>query len=272
MFPSPITFSHDGSPLLHVSLDGLTITHSPSSPGHHALIRATHCFSSTTSTSPFYYEVTIQPPTSPSPSSNPVYSPQCRVGFSRPSSPFDVPVGWGDSVGFIGRSGEAVHQSEVRGYGRGVGTGDVVGVTMKRAGAGMGLQVSFTVNGEEQGLAFDGVGEGLWYPTVSLYRHASITARFEPPFAFDFRYSLALNPLPLPTLSIPPTKSISTTSAWEMAVGRKLAHISRADFDCRVTWQFACDSDDEGDEETDTESPSRRLRRSHRHHKRRKRE
>ena len=185
MTSSTVTFAGDGSPLLHVSLDSLTVSHSPGSPGHHALIRASHSLSPHSPHPFLHFEAFLNPPTPHSPHlrSSPLFAPHVRVGVATAAVDTDVPVGWGDSYGYIGRTGETVHGREVKGYGRAYGVGDVVGVTVER-GRGKGLQVRFAVNGVCQGVAFEGVEEAEWFPAVSLYSAASVTCAFEPPFAY----------------------------------------------------------------------------------------
>ena len=204
--PPRITFATDGSPQLHVSVDSLTITRSRSAPPHHALIRTSHPLPSLPTSSspsslpslllPLYFEATLNPPTSP-PSSTPptsTRSPHIRVGLAPPHPfPCDVPLGWGGSLGYIGKTGEVGRGGKMRGYGVGWGVGDVVGVrvTAVRVGgmecsASVAWEVAYAVNGVWQGVAFaavDGVSS-VWHPAVSLYGSASVSCRFEPPFAF----------------------------------------------------------------------------------------
>ncbi|KAJ8598587.1 hypothetical protein CTAYLR_001722 [Chrysophaeum taylorii] len=105
-----------------------------------------------------------------------------RVGWAQKKAELRAAVGF-DKWGFGYRDirGAVVHDSKrLDDMCAPYGANDVVGCSID-VDAG---EIGFYKNGETQGVAFRSVPAGTYYPAVSLYGNAQITANFGPTFDF----------------------------------------------------------------------------------------
>ena len=124
-----------------------------------------------------------------------------RLGWATESAEMMAPCGF-DQFGFSygSRSGDKYHLAKAIAYGEPFGAGDTVGVlitlpgkprsynTNKRQyGAALRLErskVEFFVNGKSQGVAFENLQMGKYYPCASLYMGVELKFNFGPAFKF----------------------------------------------------------------------------------------
>jgi len=145
----------------------------------------------------------------------------CRLGWSSKKSEIQAPVGF-DAHGFSYRDleGAKVHKAFREVYGEAYGEGDVIGLMLYMPAGGrpmerrmseivrykgslyhvdegeeppkplVGSKVAFSKNGAYQGVAYEDVLEGTYYPSASLYtlpqqtEGVKVTFNFGPEFKF----------------------------------------------------------------------------------------
>jgi len=204
----------DRSPFIQLSKDRL----SASTDKGFRLARATHFVNNGT----WYYEVTIDKPSEvPVPpsqrdSNQPIDGAHTRIGWAQRYATIEAPVGF-DEFGYSYRdkTGDKVHLGTPLPYGSTYGPGDVIGFLIsipkikpfqakkrertvivlkgtlyfeehckkpEKLGKVPGSKIYFFKNGVSQGVAFEDIYEGDYYPAVSLYRGAHTTVNFGPDF------------------------------------------------------------------------------------------
>jgi hypothetical protein len=105
-----------------------------------------------------------------------------RIGIATVKADMEGPVGV-DAFGYCVRDrGGAFHRGRQRPFPE-FHPGDTIGFGV--VSSGETAQMSFFINGEFQGVGFDDIPNDRWFPAVSIYRDAVVTARFMRPFKFD---------------------------------------------------------------------------------------
>ncbi|KAJ1458067.1 concanavalin A-like lectin/glucanase domain-containing protein [Pelagophyceae sp. CCMP2097] len=216
----------DKAPQLTLSKDQYTLT---GAQGYRAA-RATHGANA----GAWYYEVTILAPAAAPQfvgSLLPSVLPPAhyRVGWATRQAYLQAPLGY-DQFGFAfcDVQGARYHASaRDDAYGSPFGAGDVVGCLVylqgdddedvclpemdlfdgdaaasapSEKGKSQKNHIRFYINGIDQGVAFDSVAPGAYYPAVSLFGRGSVTANFGP----DWRFPPQLDGNALYTLEPPP--------------------------------------------------------------------
>lgn len=196
----------DKASQLQLSSDRLSVT---GTKGYRA-VRATHGMYEGS----FYCEVTV---TRLSPTGH------CRLGWSSKKSEIQAPVGFdGHGYSYRDLEGSKVHKALREAYGEAYVEGDVIGLLLHMPPGGRpmerrmceivrykgslyhvdegeeppkplhGSKVAFTRNGVYQGVAYEDILEGTYYPSASLYtlpeqaEGAEVTFNFGP----DFKHPL----------------------------------------------------------------------------------
>ena len=196
---------NDRAPQLKLSEDRLGVTGEKG----YSLVKGTH----SVYMGSHYFEVTV--------TALPENS-ACRIGWAQEWANNQAPLGY-DSFGYSYRSrkGTKFHKSIGRKYGKGFGEGDTVGFLinlphspldlpesckdkplikfknflyyeMKRNAKLqeselielVGSKISFFKNGECQGVAYENIYKGHYFPAVSLYRNCSVAFNFGPSFKY----------------------------------------------------------------------------------------
>lgn len=201
---------HDRAPQLKVAENRLTVTGEKG----YCMIKATHGVSFGT----WYYEVYINDVST-------VPESAVRLGWSQPLGNLQAPCGYDKlSYSWRSKFGTRFHQSRGKHYSDGYTAGDTLGLLIhlpkqkaihlpathkdkalikfknffyfeekdepveefeKSLKILPGSKIMFFKNGECQGVAWHDLFTGIYYPALSLYKGATITANFGP----DFKYS-----------------------------------------------------------------------------------
>ncbi|RUS90725.1 hypothetical protein EGW08_001529 [Elysia chlorotica] len=169
---------HDRAPQLKVSEDRKTV----SGEKGYSMIRASHGVNHGN----WYFEVKVNEMQNES---------AARIGWSLALGNLQAPCGYDKfSYSWRSRKGTAFHQSRGHHYhDGGYGEGDVLGffISLPKPGdSEMLLPVTHKdrivtyKNGVCSGVAFSDLFEGTYFPAVSLYKNATVTANFGPKFRF----------------------------------------------------------------------------------------
>ncbi|XP_018494847.1 set1/Ash2 histone methyltransferase complex subunit ASH2 [Galendromus occidentalis] len=201
---------HDRAPQLKISDDRLSVTGDKG----YSMVRATHGVTEGS----WYFEAIIQDLPDNS---------AARIGYSMPLGNLQAPLGYDRfGYSWRSRKGTKFHQSLGKHFSAGFGKGDVVGflIELPRSSDKVklpttykerplvkfkqylyyedadkatqavknlvelkGSRVSFFKNGKLEGVAFENLYEGTYYPAISLYKNATIKANFGPRFRFPPR-------------------------------------------------------------------------------------
>lgn len=106
-----------------------------------------------------------------------------RLGIATVGASMEAPVGF-DAEGYCVRDlGGAFHKRRRR-PSRGFSPGSVIGFGLYDAGGAFALRLY--IDGADEGAVFEGIDlSKQWLPALSIYKGATVTARFARPFAFD---------------------------------------------------------------------------------------
>ncbi|KAH0787239.1 SPRY domain containing protein [Histomonas meleagridis] len=106
-----------------------------------------------------------------------------RVGIATCKADTEAPVGIDEEGYSIRDLGGAYHKSKKIPSKR-FNSGDTIGFGISLDDEGYSLR--YFINGSDEGVVFSGIDrDKQWIPAVSLYRNATVTARFKRPFKFD---------------------------------------------------------------------------------------
>mmetsp|Transcript_16931 Transcript_16931/g.22384 ORF Transcript_16931/g.22384 Transcript_16931/m.22384 type:complete len:303 (+) Transcript_16931:76-984(+) len=211
--PSAVVFSRsDSAPQLLIAKDQLTVTGEKG----YRMARA----SMGVSEGCFFWECEILKPEKP--------EAHCRLGWAQQQAPLQAPVGYDKwSFGYRDIAGSKVHQSlrhdnygEEYGYSEEIEHGDIVGFLIylpprPKAEADelspsanessdstntvpnmpSTSHIRFYKNGIDQGIAYENIPEGTYYPAVSLYSGAKVRANFGPQFIYKPKFHLKTQPM-----------------------------------------------------------------------------
>ncbi|XP_073235045.1 set1/Ash2 histone methyltransferase complex subunit ASH2-like isoform X3 [Porites lutea] len=177
---------NDRAPQLKLSDDRLSVTGEKG----YCMLRATHGVLKGN----WYFEATVDlPPDSAT-----------RIGWSQLYGNLQAPLGY-DKFSYSWRSkkGTRFHESKGKHYSDGYSSGDVIGFFIslplnnrrpaeflpptfkdKNLKPLLGSQIKFFKNGVCQGVAWQDIHEGTYYPAVSVFKNATVTLNFGP----DFKY------------------------------------------------------------------------------------
>uniref|UniRef100_A0A3Q3NP79 Ash2 like, histone lysine methyltransferase complex subunit n=1 Tax=Labrus bergylta TaxID=56723 RepID=A0A3Q3NP79_9LABR len=180
---------HDRAPQLKISDDRLTVTGEKG----YSMVRASHGVRKGS----WYFEVSVDdmPPET-----------AARLGWSQPLGNLQAPLGY-DKFSYSWRSkkGTRFHQSIGKHYSSGYGQGDTLGFFIELPDdkvthylyfeekdyvdkAEKSLKVMppsrmiFFKNGVSQGVAYENLFEGLYFPAISLYKSCQVSVNFGPHF------------------------------------------------------------------------------------------
>ncbi|XP_017774285.1 PREDICTED: set1/Ash2 histone methyltransferase complex subunit ASH2 isoform X3 [Nicrophorus vespilloides] len=208
LVPSTVLLAlHDSAPQLKISEDRLSVTGEKG----YCTVRATHCISKGT----WYWEATID---------NMPEGSAARLGWGQDYANLQAPLGYDKfGYSWRSKKGTKFHESAGKKFSTGYGEGDTVGfllilpevVTTKRIpqtykdrplvkfkshlyyeekdnvseclkklSTVPGSKMMCFKNGELQGVAFEEIYGGSYYPTLSLHKSATVSVNFGPNFKF----------------------------------------------------------------------------------------
>ncbi|XP_046613675.1 set1/Ash2 histone methyltransferase complex subunit ASH2 isoform X1 [Neodiprion virginianus] len=204
--PSTVLFAlHDRAPQLRVSEDRLAVTGEKG----YCMVRATHCVSRGT----WYWEATIEEMPDGS---------ATRIGWGQEYANLQAPLGYDKfGYSWRSRKGTRFHESRGKHYSPAYGEGDTLGFlitlpdsphvthipntykdrplvkfkshlyyeekdqvpeALKALKSLPGSKIVFYKNGVSQGEAFFDINAGAYFPTVSIYKSATVSVNFGPNF------------------------------------------------------------------------------------------
>jgi len=136
----------------------------------------------------YYWEVLILEPESDPENAH------IRLGWSTRQGELNAPVGFDKwSYGYRDINGSKCHDG-VRddGYGEGYGPGDVIGCYLRLDLETGNNLMHFFRNGVDQGVAYAGdeLRAGVYFPAVSLFNRAKVSANFGPSFIFEPQFDI----------------------------------------------------------------------------------
>lgn len=206
--PSTVLLAlHDRAPQLKISEDRLAVTGEKG----YSTVRATHAVTKGC----WYWEATIEEMPEGS---------ATRIGWGQDFANLQAPLGYDKfGYSWRSKKGTRFHESAGRHYSCGYGEGDTVGFLivlphncdtklvpntykdrplvkfkshlyyedkdnvperLKSLKPLQGSKIYFFKNGECQGLAFENIYQGIYYPTLSLHKSSTVSVNFGPNFKF----------------------------------------------------------------------------------------